>query len=178
MTDLLLILGLGLAYPLVHVANGWLFSFAEINSNIALVYLPAFLRLLNVLLLGKFKGTLAGLLGGLLLMFTTFAGDPTWLRLANLLCSVAGPLVALLVFERWQRRPVNLVSLPDLAMVTLIYCLANTLLPHLAWAFLAPHLLGQPPQIVWMFTGDLVGTLIGAYLLKWTAGRLGLTGQR
>lgn len=139
----LLILGLGILYPLIHTANSWLFSFAEISPNVGLVYLPAFLRLLNVLLLGKFKGTVAGLLGGLLLLLMD--GDAlTPLRLANILCSAAGPLLAVLLFEHWRHRQVNLVSLKDLGQVTLIYCLINALIHHFIWAMLAPQELRSP----------------------------------
>ncbi len=175
--DIAPIVGLGLAYPLVHLANAWVFSFAELSSNIGLIYLPAFLRLLNVLVLGKFKGTLAGLLGGLVLLLNN-TEQPLDLKLVNMLCSSAGPLVAVLLFEHWRRRPVHLASLADLGAVTLIYCLANALLHHFAWALMAPAMLGSPGQVLAMVMGDLIGALIGAYLLKWTAGRLGLTHPR
>ena len=172
-TDALLVLGLGLVYPLVHTLNHWVFSFAEINPNVALVYLPAFLRLLNVLLLGKVKGLLAGLLGGVVI-FLSNQQDPLLLRVVNMLCSAAGPVLAVLIFEQWFRRSVSLVSLRDLSVVTVIYCLANALLHHFAWVLLAPQLLGTPQQMIYMVIGDLIGALIGAYLLKWSAERLGI----
>lgn len=175
--DLGLVIGLGILYPLVHTANGWVFSFAEISPNIGLIYLPAFLRLLNVLVLGKFKGTLAGLLGGLILLAAD-TEHPLPLAVVNMLCSSAGPLVAVLLFEHWRQRPVNLVSLADLGMVTVIYCVANALLHHFAWALVAPHMLGAPGQVLGMVLGDLVGALFGAYLLKWSAERLGISQPR
>ncbi len=169
--DLALIIGLGVLYPLVHQANAWLFAFAEISPNIGLIYLPAFLRLLNVLVLGKFKGTLAGLIGGsILLLFNTH--DPLPLGVVNMLCSSAGPVLAVLLFEHWRQRSVNLLSLQDLGLVTLIYCLANATLHHFAWVWMAPDHLRSPTQVLWMVIGDLVGTLIGAYLLKWAAERM------
>ena len=168
MLDLALILALGVAYPLAHHANGWLFAFAEINSNVALVYLPAFLRLLNVLLLGKFKGTVAGLLGGWLVLLAN-SHDPLALKLVNMVASSAGPLVAVLVFERWRGRAIELNSLTDLTLVALMCCVANAVLHHVVWSLAAPALLGSPQQVLWMFLGDLIGTLIGAYLLKLAA---------
>ena len=173
--DLALILGLGIAFPLVHQMNSWMFSFAEITPSVGLVYLPAFLRLLNVLVLGKFKGTVAGLLGGALLLLLHPSEETLSIQLVNMLCSSAGPLLAVLTFERWRQHPVDLVSLKDLGIVTLIYCVANSLLHHFAWSMVAPHLLGTPQQMIWMFFGDLIGALIGAYLLKCGASRLKIT---
>lgn len=171
MFDALLVIALGILYPLTHTANAWLFSFAEISPNIGLIYLPAFLRLLDILVLGKVKGTLAGLLGGIILLLWQ-GSDPTPLRVANMLCSCASPLVAVLLFEHWRQRPINLMSLTDLGLVTLIYCLSNALLHHFAWALLAPQALGSPDQLAWMVLGDLAGTLMGAYLLKWIASQV------
>lgn len=173
MLDTLLIIGLALAFPLLHQANSWMFSFLEISPNVALIYLPAFLRLLNVLLLGKLRGTVAGLLGGALLILATDSSDPMALRITNMVCSSASPVVALLLFEYWRRRGVELRSLPDLAQLTLLYCLINAVLHHLAWAVMAPQNLRSPEQMLWMTMGDLAGTLIGAYALKWIVGRAG-----
>lgn len=177
MLDVLLIIGLALAFPLLHLANSWMFSFLEISPNIALIYLPAFLRLLNVLVLGKLRGTVAGLLGGALLILGTDSSDPMALRVTNMVCSSASPVVALLLFEHWRRRAVHLRSLPDLAQLTLVYCLINAVMHHLAWAVMAPQNLRSPEQMLWMTIGDLAGTLIGAYVLKWVAGRADAPGQ-
>jgi hypothetical protein len=172
-SDTLLILGLGLLYPVMHTANRWLFSFAELSPNVALIYLPAFLRLLNVLMLGKLKGTLATLLGGFFLLLIN-AHDPLALKITHMLASAASPLLALVAFEHWRKRPVNLLSLSDLALVTLTYCLANSVIHHFLWAAFFPEHLGTPQQMLTMAVGDLTGALIGAYLLKWAAQRMGL----
>ena len=65
MFEIFLTLLSALSYPLIHVANGWIFSSLEITPNVGLIYLPAFIRMLNVLVLGKVKGTLATALGGI-----------------------------------------------------------------------------------------------------------------
>jgi len=49
---ILLILALAVLFPATHILSGWLFDFATINDHISLIYLPAFLRLFNLLILG------------------------------------------------------------------------------------------------------------------------------
>lgn len=83
----MLILGLGLLFPVVHSANGWLFSFIELTPNVSWIYLPAFLRLLNVLVLGKLKGTLATLLGGMVLLGVDKQDNTLLLDAAHILSS-------------------------------------------------------------------------------------------
>ena len=88
MLELLLLPCFALLFVLLHFMTGWLFGFAELSSNISLLYLPAFMRMLSVLVLGKFRGTLATLLGGMLLM--VFLGTVSMNGLANVFCSAAG----------------------------------------------------------------------------------------
>ena len=89
----LLIIALAELFPVVHIANGWLFKFAEITPHISLIYLPAFLRLANVLVLGPRNGTLATLLGGVLLGHWGVAAFP-WVLAALLLGSLTIALQA------------------------------------------------------------------------------------
>lgn len=162
----LLIVLFAILYPVVHLANGWIFKFAEITPHIGLIYLPAFLRLANVLILGPFSGTLATLLGGVLLM--EYFGVGTVLALLGNLCSAGGPLVALALFRLHYRRDVELTSLKDLGWITLVYSLANAILHHAMWSVVAPAKLEAPTQVLWMIVGDILGALLGAYLMKWT----------
>lgn len=162
---LLLIVLFAILFPIFHLANGWVFKFAEITPQIGLVYLPAFLRLANVLILGRLNGTLATLLGGLMLM--EYYGEVTGLALLNNLCSAGGPLVALTLFRLHYRRNVELTSLKDLAWLTLLYALANAALHHALWSVVTPHRLEAPAQVLWMILGDVLGTLLGAYTMKW-----------
>lgn len=161
----LLVLLFALLFPLSHIFSGWAFSFAEISTHISLIYLPAFMRLANVLILGCAKGTVATLLGGVLLM--RYFNEPLGLALLNTLCSAAGPLLALCLFQ-WQcRRPVELTSLKDLAWLTLIYAISNAVLHHAMWSVVDPAKLEAPQQVLWMVLGDVFGALLGAYIMKW-----------
>jgi hypothetical protein len=159
----ILILILGILYPLTHVLNGKLFAFAEITPHIGLIYLPAFLRLFNVLVLKPRDGTLATLLGGVLLMGVF--DNSTLIELLNIVCSTGGPLIALYLFKLYYKRDVNLTSPTDLAALTFMYAPANALLHHVMWSQLDPSQLESPLQVLWMIVGDIAGTLIAAYAL-------------
>ena len=173
MLELLLLPCFALLFVLLHFMTGWLFGFAELSSNISLLYLPAFVRMLSVLVLGKFRGTVATLLGGVLLM--VFLESESLTGLANVFCSAAGPLLALWTFERFNGQAVKLTSLKDLSVVTVAYCVANALIHHAVWLAFDLKELGSGVQIFWMMVGDLNGALLGAYLLKWTASRFDLS---
>jgi len=161
--QLVLISILGMVFPLLHVLNGRLFSFAELTPHIGLIYLPAFLRLFNILILKPRDGTLATVLGGLLLMR---ALDTTSLvEVLNIGCSSGGPLIALYLFTHFYKREVNLTSPRDLTVLTFLYAPANALLHHLLWSQLDPSQLQAPIQVLWMIVGDIAGTLLGAYSL-------------
>ena len=172
MLELLLLPCFALLFVLLHFMTGWLFGFAELTPNVSLIYLPAFMRMLSVLVLGKFRGTVATLLGGMLLM--VFLESVSLTGLANVFCSAAGPLLALWTFERFNGQAVKLTSLKDLSVVTVAYCVANALIHHAVWLAFDLKELGSGVQIFWMMVGDLNGALLGAYLLKWTVSRFGL----
>ena len=161
----LLIIAFAVLYPVVHIANGWLFKFAEITPQISLIYLPAFLRLSNVLILGPRNGTVATLLGSLLLM--RIFEDNSVAGMLNVACSALGPVVALVVFKTYTRRKFDLTSLKDLGALTVIYAIANAVLHHLVWSVVDKSQLAAPAQVLWMVLGDIFGALIGAYALKW-----------
>lgn len=162
----LLIIALAVLFPVVHIANGWLFKFAEITPHISLIYLPAFLRLANVLVLGPRNGTLATLLGGVLLMRTF--DDNSLSGLLNVGCSAFGPVVALVIFKTYTRRNFELTSLKDLGALTVIYAIANAVLHHLVWSVVDKSQLSEPIQVLWMVLGDIFGALIGAYVMKFS----------
>lgn len=162
--NFLLIGVLAAFYPLLHIFNAFAFQFVEITPHIALVYLPAFLRLFNVLVLGPRDGTLATVLGGVFLM--NHFNDNTVVGLLNVACSAGGPLVAISFFQLYLKRSHNLASLKDLSVLTLIYAPTNAVLHHLMWSQLAPEQVAAPTQMLWMTLGDVLGVLIGAYALR------------
>lgn len=154
-----------LSYPTLHLLNGWMFKFAEFNAHISLIYLPAFLRLFNVLVFGALRGSCITFLGGLLLY--PFFLEQSWTFLANDVCSMLGPLIALGLFRVWHTSDVSLRNLKHLIFLALTYTVANASIHHVAWSFLEPCLIIDRVQFFEMLIGDLLGTLLGVFIFKW-----------
>jgi lipid-A-disaccharide synthase-like uncharacterized protein len=161
---IVLVLALAVLYIATHILNGWLFDFATISDNISLIYLPAFLRLFNLLVLGPAFGTVATILGGLLLL--SHFDDPLEVGLLNIACSSAGPLIALLCFRIYMKRQPEISSLQDLTGLTLLYCISNSVIHHVTWVLIKESQAFEVAEVFWMFLGDLNGALLGAYLMK------------
>jgi hypothetical protein len=162
----LLIIVFSILYPIAHLANGWIFEFAEVSAHISLIYLPAFVRLANVLVLGPRNGTLATLIGGLLLLPTS--NDQLSVSLLNIASSATGPLIALYIFKKYTQRHFELTSLKDLSALTVVYAVVNAAVHHLVWSVLDTSKLAEPVQVLWMVLGDISGALVGAYFMKWS----------
>ena len=162
--NLLFLIALGVLYSVAHSLNSWLFDFANINSHVSLIYLPAFLRLFNVLVLGPIYGTGATLVGGLILMVWT--NEPLSLALLNVASSCAGPIVAMMGFRFYFGRRIQLTSLKELGLVTFVYAILNSLIHHSIWFLFDDDKLMDTNASLWMFVGDLNGALLGAYLFK------------
>ena len=161
----LLIVIFSILYPITHIANGWIFEFAVLYEHISLIYLPAFLRLTNVLVLGPRNGTLATLIGGLLLLPSS--NDDVSVSLLNIVSSASGPLAALFIFKKYTHRHFELTSIKDLGALTVVYAMVNALVHHLVWSVIDTSKLAEPAQVLWMVMGDISGALLGAYLMKW-----------
>ena len=162
----------GSVFMLVHLANSWMFQALEISPHVSLIYLPAFLRLFNVLVLGPVKGSLATLLGGVLLNLDF--NQELVLSLLNSVCSVSGSLIALWLFRLHFQRPVNVSSLRELLVLAVASCSINPLLHHALWSVFDPPNAGSPTQLFQMVVGDFAGCLIGAFVMKWAVVRLKL----
>jgi hypothetical protein len=162
----------GVVFMVVHLANSWMFHAVEISPHVSLIYLPAFLRLFNVLVLGPVKGSLATLLGGVLL--SQHFNQELVLSLLDSVCSLSGSLVALLLFRLHFQRPVDLSSLRELLLLAIASCSINPLLYHALWSVFDLPNAGSPTQLLQMIVGDFMGCVIGAVVMKWAVVRLKL----
>ena len=163
----LLVVFSGTLFFTVHILNSWLLHAIEISDHISLVYLPAFLRLMNVLVLGMLWGTLGTAVGGALLFF--WMQDSLLMSIFNTIVSAGGAALSVWLMQILQGRPLSLSRLPDLLKLSLFYALLNALLHHLLWSFLDPTQLVAPNQLFYMVVGDINGALVGALGLRWLA---------
>ena len=163
----LLVILAGTAFFAVHVLNDWLLKAVEITDHISLIYLPAFLRLMNVLVLGMVWGTLGTALGGALLFF--WLQDSLLMSILNTSVSAGGAALSVWLMQIQQGRPLSLSRLSDLLKLSLLYALMNALLHHLLWSFLDPAQLVSPYRIIYMAIGDMNGAILGALGLRWLA---------
>ena len=159
-------------FPLVHIFNDWAFDVFEFSRHINLIYLPAFLRLANVLVLGQAWGTLTTAVGGALL--AAWNNNVTWVEGMNVLASSTSGLVSVWLFQIIKERPVRLLDLKDLVQLVLLYALANALLNHVAWTLVEQDALITVHQLPMMVVGDFLGAMLGALLFNWVVRKLKL----
>ena len=163
----LLVSASGFLFFAVHMLNNWLLNAVEVTEHISLVYLPAFLRLMNVLVLGMLWGTLGTALGGALLFF--WMKDSLLMSVMNTSVSAGGAALAVWLMQILQGRRLSLSRLPDLLKLSLLYALLNALLHHLVWSLLDPAQLVATYQLLYMVIGDINGAILGALGLRWLA---------
>jgi hypothetical protein len=161
---ILLIISSAVLFSCLHELNQWAFSFLSFNDHISPIYLPGFIRVLNILILGPVNGSIATLLGGLFLL--PFQFNLNAVEVVNLFCSASGPLLAIWIFKLSFTREIKLTSSKDLLVLSAIYSLCNALMHHFAWSLLDPNALSLPSQFFEMVLGDLTGTVLGAVILK------------
>jgi len=163
----------GVVFCACHLFNAWLFQAIAISDHISLIYLPAFCRLFNVLVLGLFWGTLGTAIGGILLL--AWSHDATlWISLFNMCVSAGVAAISVLLLQMLLRRRLSITRLRDLLKLSVIYALMNALMHHLLWTVVDPSQLLYPSQVFEMMLGDLFGAMLGAWLLRVLARNTGL----
>ena len=159
---LILTLLTGVTYALAHTFNGFIFRLFEFSNHISWIYLPAFLRLANVLILGSLFGSAATAIG--VIIICLFGRDTVDVTTLNTAASVIGPLISFQIFKILRGREVYITQLRDLFVLTVIYSFINALTHHLAWALVEPDQFLSVSQLPIMIVGDLVGASLGAIL--------------
>lgn len=155
----------GVVFCASHLINAWLFQSVAISDHISLIYLPAFFRLFNVLVLGLVWGTLGTAIGGILLLAWTH--DATlWIGLFNICVSAGVAAVSVVLLQVLLRRRLSITRLNDLLRLSVLYALMNALMHHVLWTVVDPSQLLYPRQVFEMMLGDLGGAVLGAWLLR------------
>ena len=163
----------GVFFCASHLLNGWLFQAIAISDHISLIYLPAFFRLFNVLVLGLFWGTLGTAIGGVLLL--AWSQDATlWISLFNMCVSAGVAAISVVLLQMLLRRRLSITRLGDLLKLSVLYALMNALMHHVLWTVVDPSQLLYPSQVFEMMLGDLFGAMLGAWLLRLLARNTGL----
>ena len=168
---LLTLLG-GVLYGFSHYLNNWIFKLVEFSGHVNWIYLPAFLRLANVLILGPVFGSMATAIGVSIICLVQ--GDPLVVTALKSLASVLGPLISFQIFKIFTGREVYISHLRDLLVLAAIYSVLNALIHHIAWALVEPDQFLSVSQLPIMIIGDLVGACLGALLFVALANRLGI----
>jgi hypothetical protein len=168
-TVLVLALCAGLLYSVTHMLNAWLFKQLEFSEHISFLYLPSFLRLANVLVLGMVWGTLGTAIGGILLLFTITWQETWFVSIANIVVSAGTAALSIVVMQLLQKRKLSLTRLSDLLQLALLHALINSLAHHAVWSMLDPSLLTDVNQLPYMLVGDMNGAIVGALILRWVA---------
>lgn len=159
-------------FAAAHLFNGWVFQHWELSSHIAWVYLPAFLRVAYVLVLGPAWGFAAVFIGSLLL---GGGFDENMLQAStNALASALGPVLALWLFKVLKERPLQISRLSDLLQMCILYALLNALVHHAAWSYNQPDQLMSVHQMPIMVIGDLAGAVLGSVLFTVVIRQMGL----
>jgi hypothetical protein len=177
LTVLVLALCAGVLYCATHMLNAWLFKYLEFSDHISFLYLPSFLRLANVLVLGMVWGTLGTAIGGGLLLLT-MSWQETWLlAVANIFVSAGSAALAVTVMQILQKRKLALTRLSDLLQLAVLNALLNSLIHHAVWSVLEPSLLVDANQLPYMLVGDINGAIVGALVLRWLARHTAIVAQ-
>ena len=169
------IIWLALCAPLfaaTHLANAWLFDHISVSNHINWIYLPAFLRVAYVLILGPVWGFTAIFVGSSLLG-ANFNENLLQASL-NAGASAIGPVLALVLFRLLKERSLRIAQPSDLMQMCLLYALINAVVHHFCWAYQQPEQLLSVSQLPIMVIGDLAGALLGAFLFTLLMRRSGL----
>lgn len=155
-----------------HLFNGWFFEQMMVSSHISWVYLPAFLRIAYVLVLGPGWGFITLFVGAMLL--GGGADENMVQAISNAGASAICPVLALWLFRVLKERKLQIHQLSDLIQMCVLYSLLNALVHHMAWAYQQPNQLLTASQLPIMVIGDLAGAVMGAVLFTFAMRRLGL----
>jgi hypothetical protein len=158
----------GLLYSIFFALNYFLFSSLNFSESISWVLLPAGMRLFLTLIF-SFNGALGISLASMLISwFFFFSDDPITGMIAGILSGLSPYLARYLVFKNLQiSSRLDQLNGSKLLQCSLIFSVTSPLL-HQSWYFFRNHNEDFVHPLLVMIIGDLTGTLIVIYLLKFT----------
>ena len=161
-----IILGIVAAWYLLYQLNGAIFHYSDTNDYVAWVFLPAILRLVCVLLFGMTG--VVGLFIGCLFTSLSLTDDLLDLTLISLASSLS-PLLAVIVCKQVMKIPTDLsnLSAKHLLVMTFIAAAFSSGIHSLYFWYA-----NTPAYFAQMFTGDLIGSMLALYTLRYWLNRL------
>ncbi len=158
----------GLGFGLLFFAAFWLNDqfadwFSVVHNRISAVFLPAFVKVLAVMVAGG-AGALGIFIGSLASgLFITH--NPVSLALWHAGLSTTGVLVAVHLMRWGLRLDVLPMTLPMLLAVAVLASVTNAVLHGLFWSHWDEHV-RDIDEIALMIFGDLTGVAVGFLLLR------------
>lgn len=154
--------GVALAWYLLFHFNQWLFVSFSVSDQVSWIFLPAAIRMLAVVLFG-WAGVLGLFLGSL---FTNqlFGEVSTASALTASFLSAVGPWLAFRTCTHWLHLPEDLSGLkPHHLLILSLVGAFFISVPHCIFYYasgISPRLFSD---LITMFSGDLIGTLLVLY---------------
>ncbi len=151
-------------YALLFLLNDLLSSwFDVVDDRIALVFLPAFVRVAAVVV-AKLAGVVGLFIGAFVI--SLLYGDSLGVALGISLVSACGILIAYLILLQAMGLKSLPLSLPVLLMLTFLYAPLNAVLHALAWDGFGLSAGITVVEIAYMMLGDLMGVVLIFLLLR------------
>ena len=146
-------------------------SVAFIEDKISLLYLPAFVRVLAVIVAG-----LAGAIGiflGHLLVYAVYKSDPWTFALGASAVNALAPLCALIVTRMFfQARHLISLGWRSILTVSLLAALFAGIFKNIFWAMSEFREIASFSHMAANFVGNFLGMAVGFLLFKWAQSAL------
>lgn len=152
-----------LAWVGLFQINAWVFAATAVSEQVSWVFLPAALRMLAVMLL-EWTGVL-GIIAGSAWVGWYWLGLEGQALIVLSALSGLGPMAAYLLCRRLMRVPADLTRLSarQLLVFAVVGAATTSLSHQVYWHSLEPSD-DEVSDLIPMFVGDLVGTLLVLYL--------------
>ena len=158
--------GVAVAWFLLYHFNNWLFSSLSVSPQVSWIFLPAAIRMLAVVLFG-WAGVL-GLFLGALFTNQLFGEVAPVTAVTVSVLSALGPWLAFKACTHWLNLPDDLAGLkPGHLLILSAVGAFFICVPHCIFFYMSGISPDLWSDLIPMFTGDLIGTLVVLYGASW-----------
>jgi hypothetical protein len=158
-------IGFAMAFMLAHWLTMLLSPFFDVvTGKISLLYLPAFIRVVSIVVAGT--AGVVGIAAGSALMGVLHHGDSVSFALSEALAAAVAILLAHWLLCQAMRTRQLPITLWSLIALTAIYCTLNAVIHGTIWGLLDPVFEISPWKLALMMLGDLLGVIVMFGLLR------------